>query len=160
MPEPYDRYIVSREGIVASFNGAVRAYVNNAGYLIVNVSLSNGKHTSVPVHRLLALAFVDNKHNYPVVDHANDDRLDNSIGNLHWVSYHYNLTKRHRMSQMAGSQAKNKGVHVIKVTDEGEHVVYSSLSAAASANGISAVSVSGNAHGELHLNRPYHFIFA
>lgn len=43
------------------------------------------------VHRLLALAFIENKNNYLVVDHINGDKLNDNLSNLRWSSYSENV---------------------------------------------------------------------
>lgn len=49
---------------------------------------ANGRNhkASCKVHRLEALAFVPNPHNYPEVNHKNEDGLDNRAINLEWVT--------------------------------------------------------------------------
>lgn len=39
------------------------------------------------LNRLIALAFIPNPDNLPVVDHINRDRKDNRISNLRWASF-------------------------------------------------------------------------
>ena len=42
------------------------------------------------VHRLIALTFISNPNNLPVVNHKNFNKSDNHIANLEWVSYSEN----------------------------------------------------------------------
>jgi hypothetical protein len=52
------------------------------------------------------------------------------------------------------------GRPVRKVNDDSSFEVYSSIKEAAEAVGLSNTSVAGSANGTLHLNKPYHFVFA
>lgn len=56
------------------------------GYLYVDL-YENNKSTKVPVHRLVAEAFIPNPDNKPTVDHKDGIRTNNSIPNLRWASY-------------------------------------------------------------------------
>ena len=42
------------------------------------------------IHRLIALAFIENPNNYPIIDHINRIRTDNRIENLRWVTFEIN----------------------------------------------------------------------
>lgn len=55
------------------------------GYL--RVMLANfGKYKKYYVHRLVAIAFLDNPKNKPQVNHKNLNKTDNSVDNLEWVT--------------------------------------------------------------------------
>lgn len=56
------------------------------GYLIVDLWKDN-KSEKVPIHRLVAEAFIPNPENKLTVDHADGDRTNNSIENLRWATY-------------------------------------------------------------------------
>ena len=56
--------------------------INPGGYCIVGLWTDNEIRKTVQVHRLVALAFVDNPENKPCVTHINHDRADNRIHNL------------------------------------------------------------------------------
>lgn len=55
------------------------------GYLIVNL-YKDGKAKIKLVHRLVAEAFIDNPNNLPEVNHINEDKTDNRVQNLCWIS--------------------------------------------------------------------------
>lgn len=59
---------------------------NNRGYLQINLIAKNGKRKKELVHRLVAIAFIDNPEGKPEVNHINHIRDDNRVENLEWVS--------------------------------------------------------------------------
>lgn len=50
-----------------------------------------GKRFKYLVHRLVALAFIDNPDNLPQVDHIDGDRLNNKVSNLRWCNARGNM---------------------------------------------------------------------
>lgn len=56
-----------------------------------HVSLSNtGNSMRFPLHRLVALAFLENPNGYPVVNHKDENPSNNNVDNLEWCTYAYN----------------------------------------------------------------------
>lgn len=51
---------------------------------LYNPMLPKSKHKTYSVARLVALAFIPNPDNLPVVAHKSDDKLDNYYGNIKW----------------------------------------------------------------------------
>ena len=41
-------------------------------------------------HRLVAEYFIDNPNNLPVVNHKDENKLNNNVNNLEWATYSQN----------------------------------------------------------------------
>ena len=59
--------------------------VKKDGYAEISLWIKN-KSTYFRVHRLVALAFINNSKNKSEVNHINSNRLDNNVTNLEWTS--------------------------------------------------------------------------
>lgn len=68
----------------------LKARVNKWGYYEVTLS-KNSKTKTFRVNRLVAITFIPNPNNYPVVNHINGIKKDNSVENLEWCTYSENL---------------------------------------------------------------------
>lgn len=68
--------------------GIVRTSKNN---FYINVKLTTKeKERLVPIHVLVAEAFIPNPENKPVVNHINHNKHDNRVENLEWATYSEN----------------------------------------------------------------------
>lgn len=56
------------------------------GYL--SVYLSDGKNHYV--HRLVAMAFIPNPLNFPIINHKDENKQNNNVSNLEWCTVRYN----------------------------------------------------------------------
>lgn len=84
-----DNYSINKQGQVRNDNtGHIKsAHVNaHNDYLIVDLWKDN-KAEKVPIHRLVAEAFIPNPENKLTVDHIDGDRQNNAIENLRWATY-------------------------------------------------------------------------
>lgn len=79
-------YEVSNMGDVRK-NERILKQHKRSGYLSVSLYCDVKKRgINVVVHRLVALAFIENPLNLPYVNHKDGNRCNNNIDNLEWVS--------------------------------------------------------------------------
>lgn len=51
----------------------------------------NGKRECVNVHRIVAIAFLNNPSNYECINHIDENKRNNAVNNLEWCSKKYNV---------------------------------------------------------------------
>lgn len=67
----------------------IQPSINSRGYQNV-VLCKNGKTKTFSMHRLVAIAFLDNSDNLPQVNHKDENKLNNCVDNLEWCDSKYN----------------------------------------------------------------------
>ena len=90
-----DRYKINRLGQLYSCHQPriLRLHLSSDGYLKIN--LTNGiTKWHVCIHRLLALQYIPNPDNLALVDHIDQNKLNNDLSNLRWVSKMGNMRNR------------------------------------------------------------------
>lgn len=85
-------YEVSDSGLVYSHKSRreLRPLKQPNGYMSVELFNKEGSKR-VLVHRLVALAFIPNTDELPQVNHINEDKTDNRVENLEWVTAKQNM---------------------------------------------------------------------
>ena len=63
------------------------------------------------MHRLVASTFLENQHNYPIINHIDENKLNNNVDNLEWCDYTKNSThsvgkKVHQIDMESGQILK------------------------------------------------------
>lgn len=85
-----DRVIKCKNGAKKVVKGQIlSSRDDNKGYNQVDL-YKNGIRTTIKIHRLVAIAFLKNPNNLPVVNHINSLRNDNRVENLEWVTFSEN----------------------------------------------------------------------
>lgn len=69
----------------------IKHIINNNGYHTVSLA-KNGIQKRYLVSRLVAQAFIPNPNNYPEVDHIDENKDNNCVGNLRWCTRQFNNT--------------------------------------------------------------------
>lgn len=89
----FSRTVYRKDGKSQTFRGkAMRPTLNSKGYYSVRLS-SPDRRRVVPIHRLVALAFIPNPRLVREVNHIDANKRNNRVSNLEWVDSAEN--KRH-----------------------------------------------------------------
>lgn len=108
--EGYSNYLISNTGKIKSLNynktGQEKLLIPHKlsnGYLGILLFDDNKKHHNLLIHRLVALAFIPNPNNYNLVNHRDECRINNTVNNLEWCDYKYNLNYGTRNNKLSKS---------------------------------------------------------
>lgn len=135
------RYQISNLGNVKSLNYGNRGYArnlvpktNNKGYKWVELTNGNSKKCLL-IHRLVALAFLKNPNNYPVINHKDENPQNNHVDNLEWCTTSYNnkysierhperfiLLKHRKSRDYYKVKTKYFNVHINQFSKNGEFI--------------------------------------
>lgn len=85
--ENYPNYTISDKGEIVNTNTnkKLKGYIRKDGYVIISLS-KGGKKYKCYLHRLVAETFIPNPDNLPQVNHKDEDKTNNCVSNLEWIT--------------------------------------------------------------------------
>lgn len=109
-------YDVSNSGLVRNSTNKkiIALQIDRKGYHRVTL-WNKGNKKLLRVHRLVAEAFIPNPNILETVNHKNENKADNRVENLEWMSREDNLRYGTRTERMA--KTNNKKVMAISLKD-------------------------------------------
>lgn len=85
-----DRWVKGYKGTPYFKQGRLLSiHLDHKGYYYVGL-VRNAKSVQMKVHRLVAMAFIPNPDNLPMVNHRNECKTNNNVDNLEWCTAMYN----------------------------------------------------------------------
>lgn len=140
--EGFENYEVSNLGNVRNIKKNKQLKKQLSKYYHVNLYDTYGKAYKKLIHRLVAIAFIPNPNNLPIVNHIDENKLNNCVKNLEWCSIKENVihSSRPHPNDDRYKQASKK---ILQYSLLGEFIKeWKSVSEASNYLGITASSIS------------------
>lgn len=139
----FDNYSVDENGNVFNTKRGKKITPTHEknGYMSVGLC-SKGKIKRMKVHRLVAEAFIPNPYGYPCVNHKDENKRNNNVGNLEWCTHQYNNSYGINKPTTNAINARKKPV--CQYTVDGKLIaVYESACEAQRKTGVRQQNISG-----------------
>ena len=96
-------YMITQDGNVYNIKTNKKLKINmnpssrSLQYPAINIQLGKkGKYKTKTIHRLVANAFIENPHNYPMIDHLDGNKMNYKLDNLEWCTYSENNSRAYK----------------------------------------------------------------
>lgn len=88
-----ERTVLYKNGKVIHLKEKIlRPFINNSGYYVVDL-YKNNKKKHFLIHYIVATVFIpNNDESKIIINHKDEDKLNNCVENLEWCTYEYNNT--------------------------------------------------------------------
>lgn len=94
-------YQINKNGEIYSVKRKIimKQQQDKDNYFRIKLSKNNKKQFP-HIHRLLAIQFIPNPNNYPLVDHIDKNKQNNKLNNLRWIDYSGNSRNIERKTKL------------------------------------------------------------
>lgn len=106
-------YKIGSDGSVWNRKKRMKTFIINSGYEAIILTFNTQRKHHL-IHRLVAVAFVNNPENKKEVNHINGIKLKNNVENIEWCTSAEN--KRHAFDTGLRKYKYNKGLKTSKVS--------------------------------------------
>lgn len=141
--EGFENYYIFSNGKVYSENkkGFLKLNSTQDGYKQITLH-NNGRTKTFKVHRLVAFYFIPNPHKKEQVNHIDEDKTNNDISNLEWLTHKENMNFGTRNERISKKMINLTSKKVKQFSKDGELInVFDGLSDAERKTGISATNI-------------------
>lgn len=111
------RTINTKTGIKQYQEKILKPEITNDGHLRV-VLCNAGEKKRVLMHRLVAEAFIPNPNDFPVINHKDENPLNNCVDNLEWCTVAYNNAYNNRHQKIGDAEG-----HDVYVFDKNNSLI-------------------------------------
>lgn len=151
--EGFPDYKINRNGdVISKRKGVIRRLKpseDKNGYLFVILYDPDGNPHTKKIHRLLAETFIDNKFDYPIVRHLDDNKQNNELSNLKWGTHKHNSE-----DMIRNNHSTRKRIYCYE-TD----TIYPSMKIASEQLNVSRSDITECANGHISHTKGYHFSY-
>lgn len=108
-----DYFMVSNLGNVWSkrTNKILSPTKSKTGYLYICTKFGGrlGEYKSIRLHRMVAMTFLDNPNNFPIINHIDGNKQNNCVDNLEWCTYSHNTLHAIKLGRLKvrGEESKS-----------------------------------------------------
>lgn len=154
----YD-YTINTNGDVVNIktNKVLKHCLGSNGYYHVTL-YKDKKPKMFSVHRLLAISFIPNENNKLVVNHIDENKMNNSIYNLEWCSYSENTNHNNANLRIKNTIIKQRGIKGYMINLTSGLIEYFTNIKELECYGLSSSKISLCLNGKRNKHKGYRFI--
>lgn len=158
----FSSYFINRCGKIYSLklDRFMSPHKSRHGYLHTVLVDDYGVSKNCDVHRLVAKNFIPNPDNLLQVNHKDENKENNDINNLEWVSAKENINYGTRNNRVANKVSKSLSKPVISISKCGVMRYFKSAKEAAETLGVYQTHISDVIYGKAKQTGGYKFMFA
>lgn len=146
-------YAATEDGRIWSYRSKkfLKPGTDGKGYKLV-ILCKDKKRKTYRIHRLVAETFLPNPANLPQINHIDENKANNALSNLEWISLKDNINFGTRTERSAKARQKK-----IICVETGE--IFNSLTEAAIKNNVNKSAICKACKGKLKTCAGYHWAY-